>query len=264
MRIVRFLSDGRPRWGVASGEDGSPFGGAEWTHVTPLAAPPWETGDTPHRDGDPIARRGVALLPPVAASKILAIGRNYRAHAKELGNEVPAEPLVFYKAPSSLLAHGGTVVLPKDAGRVDYEGELALVLGRRVRNVAREEAKGAIFGLTAAIDVSARDWQKKDGQWWRAKSCDTFCPIGPAVVSGIDPDDLLLETLVDGEVRQSARTSEVVFDAAMLVSYISRFMTLEAGDVILTGTPEGVAPLAPGQSVEVRIEKVGSLVVRIS
>jgi 2-keto-4-pentenoate hydratase/2-oxohepta-3-ene-1,7-dioic acid hydratase in catechol pathway len=253
VRVVRFLESGAPRWGLAAGEE-----------ITPLETAPWESGGTPLAAGAPVSRRGVTLLPPVAASKILAIGRNYRAHARELGNEVPDEPLVFYKAPSSLLAHGGLVVLPDGAGRVDYEGELAFVLGRRVRNAGRDEAKGAIFGLTCALDVSSRDWQKKDGQWWRAKSCDTFCPIGPAVVGGVDPDDLLLETLVDGEVRQSARTSEMVFDAAALVAHISRFMTLEAGDVILTGTPEGVAPLSSGQTVEVRIEKVGSLVVKVA
>lgn len=253
MRLVRYLHEGAARWALAEEE-----------HLVPLAGAPWETGGAPAPEGPRVARRGAALLPPLTPSKVLAIGRNYRAHAAELGNEVPAEPLVFYKAPSSLLPHGGTVVIPKDAGRVDYEGELALVMGRRVRNAGREEAKAALFGLTCAIDVSARDWQKKDGQWWRAKSCDTFCPMGPAVVTGVDPDDLLLETLVDGVVRQSARTSLVVFDAAGLVSYISTFMTLEPGDAILTGTPEGVGPLAPGNEVEVRIERVGSLVVRVA
>ena len=249
MRFVRYLDAGAPRWGIADDET-----------IAPIAGTPWESGSP---SGSPATRRGVTLLAPFSGTKILAIGRNYRAHAAELGNEVPAEPLVFYKAPSSLLPHGGTVLLPAGAGRVDYEGELALVVGRRTRNAPRSEAGEAIFGITCAIDVSARDWQKKDGQWWRAKSCDTFCPMGPALVSGVSPDDLLLETLVDGAVRQSARTSLVVFDAAELVSFISRHMTLEPGDAVLTGTPEGVGPLAAGNTVEVRIERVGSLVVKV-
>lgn len=254
MRVVRFRQETRSRWGLAEDE-----------RIIPLAAPPWETDGIPRPDGAAIERRSVSLLAPVSPSaKILCIGRNYHAHAQELGNEVPKEPLVFFKPTSSLLGHGGAIVLPEGALRVDYEGELALVVGRRVRKASPAQAREALFGLTCAIDVSGRDWQKKDGQWWRAKGCDTFCPVGPAVVVGVDPGDLLLETLVNGVVKQSARTSEMAYDAATLLSFISKFLTLEPGDLILTGTPEGVAPLASGQQVEVRIEKVGSLVVRVA
>lgn len=253
MRIVRFAHRGAPAYGLVNGDV-----------IVPLEAAPWRTGGTPRPAGDAVPRRGAALLAPCEPSKVLGIGRNYRAHAAELGNEPPKEPLVFLKAPSSLLPHQGTVVIPKDAGRVDYEGELALVVGRRARDVPKDAWRDVVFGLTCAIDVTARDLQKKDGQWWRAKGYDTFCPLGPAIETGTDPSDLLLETLVDGETRQRARTSDVIFDVGTLVAWVTAAMTLEPGDVILTGTPEGVAPLARGQRVAVRVEKVGELDVTIA
>ena len=251
MRFVRFEKSGTPSWGIVEGES-----------IVPLPAAPWE-GTAPAHAGAPVDRRGVRLLVPVVPSKILCIGRNYRAHAAELGNEVPEKPLVFLKPPSALLPHKGTVLLPPESGRVDYEGELAVVIGRRARRLSREEAKSAVFGYTVAIDVTARDLQKADGQWWRAKGFDTLCPLGPAIETDVDPLDLLLETLVDGAVKQSGRTSAMVHDVPTLVAWASHAMTLEPGDVILTGTPEGVAPLAPGQTLEVRIGKVGSLSVRV-
>jgi 2-keto-4-pentenoate hydratase/2-oxohepta-3-ene-1,7-dioic acid hydratase in catechol pathway len=252
MRVVRFEQQGKASYGLVEGEV-----------IVPLAAAPWETGGKPEPAGAPVERRSASLLVPAEPSKILCIGRNYRAHAAELGNEVPEKPLVFLKPSSSLLPHKGTVLLPPESSRVDYEGELTVVIGLRGRRLSREEAARAIFGYTIGLDISARDLQKADGQWWRAKGFDTFCPLGPAIETDIDPADLLLETLVDGAVRQSGRTSEMVHDVPSLVAWVSHAMTLEPGDVILTGTPEGVAPLVPGQTVEVRIGGIGSLSVRV-
>jgi 2-keto-4-pentenoate hydratase/2-oxohepta-3-ene-1,7-dioic acid hydratase in catechol pathway len=193
----------------------------------------------------------------------VAVGRNYRDHAAELGNTVPAEPLLFLKAPSSLVLDGGEIVLPPESARVDYEGELALVIGRRVKRWPQERWLDALAGVCCANDVTARDLQKKDGQFARAKSFDTFCPVGPAIVSGLDPSDVAIETRVNGDVRQSSRTSHMVFSPAFLVAYISRMMTLLPGDLILTGTPAGVGPLSAGDRVEVEIENVGVLANRV-
>jgi 2-keto-4-pentenoate hydratase/2-oxohepta-3-ene-1,7-dioic acid hydratase in catechol pathway len=197
---------------------------------------------------------------PPFPSKIVAIGRNYSEHAKELGNEVPEqEPLIFLKAPSALVFDGGEIVLPPESERVDYEGELALVIGRRIKDWPLSDWLGALAGVCCANDVTARDLQKKDKQFARSKSFDTFCPVGPAIVPGIDPSDLAIQTRVNGAVRQSSRTSAMIFSPAFLVAYVSRMMTLMPGDLILTGTPAGVGPLAPRDVVEVEIEKVGIL-----
>ena len=202
---------------------------------------------------------------PPRPSKIVAVGRNYREHAAELGNAVPdAEPLLFLKAPSSLVIDGSDIVLPPESARVDYEGELALVIGRRIKRWPQERWLDALAGVCCANDVTARDLQKKDGQFARAKSFDTFCPIGPAIVPGIDPSDLALETRVNGAVRQSSRTSQMVFSPAFLVAYISRMMTLLPGDLILTGTPAGIGALSAGDRVEVEIEGVGVLANRVA
>jgi 2-keto-4-pentenoate hydratase/2-oxohepta-3-ene-1,7-dioic acid hydratase in catechol pathway len=192
------------------------------------------------------------------------VGRNYRDHAAELGNAVPdEEPLLFLKAPSSLVLDGGEIALPPESARVDYEGELALVIGRRIKGWPEERWLDVLAGVCCANDVTARDLQKKDGQFARSKSFDTFCPVGPAIVSGLDPSDLAIETRVNGEVKQSARTSNMVFSPAFLVAYISRMMSLLPGDLILTGTPAGVGPLSPGDRVEVEIENVGVLANRV-
>lgn len=254
MRIVRFETATRP----------PAYGLVEGDLIVPLADAPWATGGAPRPAGDPVPRRDVTLLPPTVATKVLGIGRNYRAHAKELGNEVPVEPLVFLKPPSSLLPHGGTIVLPPESQRVDHEGELALVIGRRARRVPREAWRDVVFGVTASLDVTARDLQKKDGQWWRAKGFDTFCPLGPAIETEIDPSALDLETFVDGERRQAGNTRDMIFDLPTLVAWVSAAMTLEPGDVILTGTPEGVGPLAPGNRVEVVIAGVGRLAANVA
>jgi 2-keto-4-pentenoate hydratase/2-oxohepta-3-ene-1,7-dioic acid hydratase in catechol pathway len=193
------------------------------------------------------------------------VGRNYRDHAAELGNAVPdSEPLLFLKAPSSVVFDGSDIVLPPESARVDYEGELALVIGRRVKRWPQERWLDALAGVCCANDVTARDLQKRDGQFARAKSFDTFCPVGPAITVGVDTSDLAIETRVNGEVRQSARTSQMVFSPAFLVAYISRMMTLLPGDLILTGTPAGVGPLSAGDFVEVEIEGVGVLANRVA
>lgn len=197
---------------------------------------------------------------PPRPSKIVAVGRNYREHAKELGNVAPDdEPILFLKAPTALLLDGGDILLPPESSRVDYEGELALVIGRKIKGWPQELWMEALSGVCCANDVTARDLQKKDGQWARAKSFDTFCPVGPEIVAGLDPSDLAIQTRVNGAVRQSSRTSEMVFSPAFLVAYVSRMMTLLPGDLILTGTPAGIGPLAPGDLVEVEIEKIGIL-----
>ncbi len=252
MRIVRFDRKGEVLFGLVAGET-----------IVPLARAPWESGGTPESAGEPVERRSAKLLVPLVPSKILCIGRNYRAHAAELGHEVPEKPLVFLKPPSALLPHKGTVLLPPESSRVDEEGELAVVIGARGRRLTREEASRAVFGYTCALDITARDLQKTDGQWWRAKGFDTFCPLGPAIETDVDPSDLLIETLIDGTLRQSGRTSEMVHDVPSLVAWASHAVTLEPGDVLLTGTPEGVTPLQPGQTVTLRIGGVGTLSVRV-
>lgn len=198
-------------------------------------------------------------LSPAPPSKIVCIGRNYRAHAQELGNEVPKEPLLFLKPPSSLLEPGGTLYLPPESERVEHEAELGVVIGRRGRRIPRERALEHVFGYSVACDVTARDLQKKDGQWTRAKGFDGFCPVGPEVVSGLDPSGLSIRLRVNGDLRQDGNTRDMVFDVASLIAHVSSVMTLEPGDLILTGTPEGVGPLAAGDRVEVEIEGIGLL-----
>ncbi len=197
---------------------------------------------------------------PPLPSKIVCVGRNYREHAAELGNVAPEEePLLFLKAPSALVTGGGDIRIPPESQRIDYEGELALVIGKRVKNWQQESWLEALAGVCCANDVTARDLQKKDGQFARSKSFDTFCPVGPEIVTGLDPSDLAIETRVNGAVKQCSRTSRVVFSPAFLVGYVSRMMTLLPGDLILTGTPAGIGPLSPGDVVEVEIEGVGVL-----
>jgi len=202
------------------------------------------------------------LLAPVEPTKIVCVGRNYAAHAKELGNEVPSEPLLFLKPPSSLLAPNGSIVRPPQSQRVEHEGELGIVIGTRISRGTETEALAAIFGITAGNDVTARDLQKKDVQFTRGKGFDTFCPVGPWIETETgDLTAITVETRVDGVVRQHGSTSNMIFPVAFLVSYISRIMTLEPGDLILTGTPEGVGPLLAGNVVEVEIGGLGAPLV---
>ena len=220
-----------------------------------------EQAATESFDFDPMPLSKANLLAPVTPSKIVCVGRNYQDHAKELGNEVPTEPLLFFKPPSSLLAPGGTVLLPAASTRVDFEGELALVIGRRVHKLAPDaDLRGVIRGYTQADDVSARDLQKKDVQWARAKGFDTFCPIGPIVSDEVNPmAGVTIETRVNGEVRQRASTADYIFGIPALLSFITAAFTLVPGDVILTGTPSGVGPLQAGDQVEVSIAGLGTL-----
>jgi len=202
---------------------------------------------------------GATLLAPVTPSKIVCVGRNYAEHAKELGNEAPSEPILFLKPPSALLAPFGTIVRPPYSQRVDFEGELAVVIGREAKNVSAARWRDYVRGFACANDVTARDLQKKDVQFTRGKGFDTFCPIGPCLVDELDPADLRVTTRVNGEVRQDGRTSQMIFPIPFLVEFISQIMTLVPGDVILTGTPAGVGPMSAGETVEVEVEGIGVL-----
>jgi 2-keto-4-pentenoate hydratase/2-oxohepta-3-ene-1,7-dioic acid hydratase in catechol pathway len=217
---------------------------------------PWNGGTA---DGTSVPLEHAVLVCPVETSKIVCIGRNYADHVKELGHDVPSEPLLFLKPPSSLLAPGGTVLLPPESQRVDHEGELGVVIGRRCRRVSKADALDFVFGYTIVCDVTARDLQKKDGQWARAKGFDGFCPVGPYVVRGVDPSALGLELEIGGSVRQKGNTRDMLFGVAELIAHASAAMTLEPGDLISTGTPEGVGPLQPRDHVVVRIDELGAL-----
>ena len=212
-------------------------------------------------DFEPMPLAAAELLPPVRPSKIVCVGRNYKDHVRELGNEMPAYPMLFFKPPSSLLRPGGSVRLPAAAGRVDFEGELALVIGRRIHKLKPEDNwREIIRGVTLANDISARELQKKDVQWARAKGYDTFCPVGPLVSDELDIEaGVTIETRVNGEVRQHASTHDFIFPIPVLLQFITEAFTLEPGDMILTGTPSGVGPLAPGDRVEVEIAGLGVL-----
>lgn len=201
----------------------------------------------------------IEWLPPCVPGKIIGIGLNYRDHAREMKMELPDEPIMFLKADTSLLPHKGVIIHPPAVKRMDYEAELAVVIGKTARNVPEEEALDYVFGYTCGNDVTARDVQKKDGQWVRAKSYDTFCPLGPWIVTDLDASDLAISLTVNGEEKQRSRTSQLAYNTARLVSFLSKAMTLQPGDVILTGTPSGVGPLQPGDRVSVIIEGIGEL-----
>ena len=204
--------------------------------------------------------KDVKLIAPVTPTKIVAVGLNYIDHARELNLNLPNEPLIFLKPPSSVIGPHETICYPLQTKRVDYEAELAIIIKKKAYNISSEEAEKYIFGYTCLNDVTARDLQKQDGQWTRAKSFNTFCPIGPYVDTDIDVSSLRIELLVNKVVRQSSNTSEMIFDCRKLVEFISGIMTLLPGDVIATGTPAGVGPLKVGDEVEVRIESLGSLI----
>lgn len=200
----------------------------------------------------------------VRPTKIVCVGRNYAKHAAELGNDVPGEPLIFLKPPSALLADGADIVRPRGAGRVDFEGEIGVIVGRRTRRVPAEHAWAHVGALVAANDVTARDLQRTDGQWSRAKGFDTFCPVGtPRPLDQVDLAGLAVVTRVNGEVRQDGPASDMVFDIPTLVAHVSGIMTLEEGDLILTGTPDGIGPLQAGDTVEVEVRGVGTVTNRV-
>jgi len=268
VKYCRFLLEGRPHYGALDER-----GGETW--IVDLIDAPGEdlAYRLEHAQGlgakadfsglafEPMPLSAAELLAPVTPSKIICVGRNYRDHAKELGNEVPTEPLLFFKPPSSLLAPRGVVRMPAASERVDFEGELALIVGQRVSKLAADaDWRAVVRGYTIANDVTARDLQKKDGQWTRAKGFDTFCPVGPIVSDEVDPEaGLTVETRVNGELRQHGSTLDFIFSIPALLRYISAAITLEPGDLILTGTPAGVGPLAAGDRVEVSIPGLGVL-----
>lgn len=245
LRLVRILHGDDCRYGLADEEtitliSDEPFAAWEPEEVLPLA--------------------GAKFLAPVAPTKIVCVGLNYKAHIAEMGHEMPAEPVIFLKPSTAVIGPCEPILLPPGVGRVDFEAELGVVIGRRTHRCSAEEARENILGFTCGNDVTARELQKEDGQWARAKGFDTFCPLGPWVETDLsDPRDLTLESYVNGEPRQSVHTSDMLFGPYELVSFVSQVMTLVAGDVVLTGTPAGVGELTAGDVVEVRISGVGSL-----
>jgi 2-keto-4-pentenoate hydratase/2-oxohepta-3-ene-1,7-dioic acid hydratase in catechol pathway len=250
MRYCRFEHEGHALYGAIEGD-------------TITRAIEWPEDRSVVTTFKPVALNAVRLVAPVKPSKILCVGRNYRDHASELGNEVPKEPLIFYKPPSSIIGPGDAIRIPSAelTQRVDFEGELGVVIGKPCRNLgASEDVRGYIRGYTCVNDVTARDLQKKDGQWARAKGFDTFCPVGPIVTDEIDPwQGANVTTKLNGEQRQHGSTTEFIFDLAAVMRYITAFCTLEPGDLISTGTPAGVAPMKPGDIVEVTVEGAGTL-----
>ena len=259
VRIARFVHPGSASipegvaWGSVEGAadaavdtltvaaiDGHPFGAITFT-------------------GDRWALPDVRLLSPILPSKVVAVGKNYASHAKEMGGDAPSGPIIFLKPSTSVIGAGDVIRLPRDSVRVDHEAELAIVIGRPARDVDRSDAMTHILGYTAANDVTARDQQRADGQFTRAKGHDSFCPLGPWIQTVLDPADLRVTARVNGELRQDARTSEMIHDVATLIEFMSSVMTLLPGDVILTGTPAGVGPVVDGDSVTVEIEGIGAL-----
>lgn len=246
MRLVRVALPSGPAWADLADDD------VLWgLHGD------WEAGF--HRDGRSWARGDARLLAPVSPSKIIGVARNYPAHAAEMGGDVPAEPKIFLKPPTSVIGPGEAIEIPPRTSRVDHEGELGVVIGKVARRLSEEDALSAVFGYTVVNDVTARDFQKADGVFARAKGFDTFCPVGPAVVTGLDPGALRIHVLVNGAVRQSGATADMHFPVARLIAWISSIMTLLPGDLIATGTPHGVDRLVPGDLVDVEIPGIGRL-----
>ena len=257
MRIARFAKGDGVAYGVVEGEAAQTI--AE-LYGHPFGIDPSGVRLTGQRY--PLAE--VRLLAPVLPSKVVAVGKNYAEHVREMGSELPAEPVLFLKPSTSVTGPGDRIAYPvKLTDRVDYEGELAVIIGRLCRDVPKERAYDVIFGYTCANDVTARDLQLKDGQWTRAKGFDTFCPLGPWMETATDPSDLGITTTVNGEVRQHARTRELLWDVPSLIEYVSAVMTLLPGDVLLTGTPEGVGPLTDGDEVSVTVESIGTLTNKV-
>lgn len=253
MRIARFINGPDPRFALVEGEPG-----AEVLHVItgdPIYTPVEVTGEQVRLDED-----GVRLLAPVIPrSKIVAVGRNYAAHAAEMGAEVPVEPMLFLAPNTAVIGPDDPIVLPEWSQEVSYEAELAVVIGKVTRNVSPEQALGQVFGYTVANDITARDAQRRESQWFRAKAFDGSKPLGPWIVTDLDPADVTVRSAVNGERRQEGSTRDLVFDVPFLISAISEVTTLLPGDVILTGTPEGVGSLEHGDIVDAEVEEIGLL-----
>lgn len=251
MRIARFTPpkevSASPLFGVVSGDE-----------VEILAGDPLYSGIT--KTGEKVSLSAVKLLAPVIPrSKVVCVGKNYADHAKEMDSAVPEQPVIFIKPNTSVIGPDDAIVWPAMSQRVDHEAELAIVIGKICKDVPKERVKDVIFGYTIGNDVTARDLQKVDGQWSRAKGFDTFCPLGPWIETEIDPSDLAISAEVDGQVRQSDRTSSMIFDIPTIISFISQVYTLLPGDVILTGTPAGVGLIPVGSTVSITIEGIGTL-----
>lgn len=253
MRIVRFSREGDVGFGVL---DGDP------PVVAEIAGHPFTA---PTLSGQRYPLADVRLIAPILPSKVVAIGKNYADHVREMGgDEPPPEPVIFLKPSSSVIGPDETISYPKQSERVEHEAELAVIIGRLCRDVPRDRASDVVFGYTCGNDVTARDLQRSDGQWTRAKGFDTFCPLGPWVETSLDTSDLAISASVNAQPRQSARTSQLLHDVPALISYISSVMTLIPGDVVLTGTPAGVGPLETGDEVSVSVEGVGTLTNRVA
>jgi 2-keto-4-pentenoate hydratase/2-oxohepta-3-ene-1,7-dioic acid hydratase in catechol pathway len=258
VRIARFSVDDEPKYGVVETDD-----------------PEGLTGTVNVLDSDPLYRSAqftgeklqladVRLLAPVIPrSKVVCVGRNYAAHAAELGNDVPTQPMIFLKPNTSVIGPRDGIVYPEQTNDLHFEGELAIVIGRICRDLPKERVNEVIFGYTIANDVTARDLQKSDGQWARAKGYDTFCPLGPWISTELDASDLRVSTELNGEPKQDGRTSQFIFDIPEVLAYITSFTTLLPGDVVLTGTPAGVGPMLPGDEVSVSVEGIGTLTNKV-
>jgi len=245
MKFLRYKNNNGKEYGLLEGKDirkiqGDLFGGYKIT-------------DTIYKLDE------VKLLTPCSPGKIIAVGLNYRDHAKELNMTIPEDPIIFLKPPSSIIGPDEKIVIPSMSKQVDYEAELAIVIKKKGKNIGQDEVKEYILGATCLNDVTARDLQKKDGQWTRAKSFDTFCPIGPYIVDGLNYNNLQIKLIHNGSIKQDSSTSNFIWSIKYLVSYISNIMTLDPGDIITTGTPPGVGPVQPGDTVEVKVEGIGVL-----
>jgi len=249
VKIVRFNDHNQPKYGLIKDD-----------HIEILRDEPYSGIK---KTGISVMKDKVNILAPARPGKIIAVGLNYKDHAAELGMKSPVEPCLFLKPPSSVIGPYEDISYPAPANQVDYEAELAVVISKRARDVTAQKAGRHIFGYTCANDVTARDLQKLDGQWTRAKSFDTFCPLGPHIETELDPGDLTITSRLNGEVKQDSRTSRMIFSIPVLVSFISEVMTLEPGDIILTGTPPGVGPMQSGDVVEVEIGGIGTLSSRL-
>ncbi len=247
-RFVRYKTAEKISWGIF-----------EENNIAEISANPAVGYD---RTGIFYDLQQIKLLAPVEPSKIVCVGLNYKDHVKESqsATKVPESPVLFMKPPSSLIGPGEKIIHPEISKRVDYEAELGIVIGRECYQVAEVEAEDYIFGFTCANDVTARDLQKSDGQWTRGKGFDSFCPVGPWIINKLAYEDLSIESYLNGDLKQSARTSMMIFPIPFLISFISMVMTLNSGDLIMTGTPAGISPMKPGDRIEVRIEGIGSLV----
>ena len=255
MRIARFTTDEDPRYGLIGEDNGNEM-------IADMDGDPLYAGI--QLSGEKVPLEDARLLAPVIPrSKVVCVGKNYLAHAQEMGGDVPKEPLIFLKPNTSVIGPGESIFYPRQSNNVHFEGELAVVIGRICRDISAADASKVILGYTIGNDVTARDLQASDGQWARAKGFDTFCPLGPWIETNFDPSDVAISTKLGDELKQSSRTSGMVFKVPEIVEYISSFMTLLPGDVILTGTPDGVGPMEVGDDVSVTIEGIGTLTNKV-